>query len=315
MRIDKRGMSQAEWLKERRKGLGGTDAAAVCKLNPYKTPLDVYNEKVSLKPLQQTETAAMLRGKMLEDLTARWWASDYGFKIQRDNTIRIHKKHPFLIADLDRQILSGNGKGTGVLEVTTTSRRAFESWQEDGAPIYKFCQVQHYLNVTGYSWAALAVLIVDDWQLKSIPIEPDQEFIEMMEEYEVKFWLDYVQKRIPPDPSTSAEVVKRWPRHTDGKLIEATSETFNIWDRACSVRNQIKQLEKEKEELETTLKNIIQDAEGLLYQGQLLATFKQSKDTKQFDREKFRAEHPDLYEKYLTARPGTRRFYLKAIKE
>ena len=38
-------MSRTEWLKERTKGIGGSDVATVLGLNPYKTPLELWEEK------------------------------------------------------------------------------------------------------------------------------------------------------------------------------------------------------------------------------------------------------------------------------
>ena len=40
-------MSRDEWLKERTKGIGGSDVATILGLNPYKTPLQLWEEKGS----------------------------------------------------------------------------------------------------------------------------------------------------------------------------------------------------------------------------------------------------------------------------
>lgn len=36
------GMSRQEWLKLRKTGIGGSDAGAVCGVNPYASPIHVY---------------------------------------------------------------------------------------------------------------------------------------------------------------------------------------------------------------------------------------------------------------------------------
>ena len=38
-------MSRDEWLKERTKGIGGSDVSTILGLNPYKTPLQLWEEK------------------------------------------------------------------------------------------------------------------------------------------------------------------------------------------------------------------------------------------------------------------------------
>jgi len=41
------GISRMEWLKLRKKGIGGSDAAAVCGLNPYSSPMKVFIDKTN----------------------------------------------------------------------------------------------------------------------------------------------------------------------------------------------------------------------------------------------------------------------------
>ena len=38
-------MARDDWLQERSKGIGGSDVATVLGLNPYKTPLSLWEEK------------------------------------------------------------------------------------------------------------------------------------------------------------------------------------------------------------------------------------------------------------------------------
>ena len=41
IRISTKGMSREEWLKLRKTGIGGSDAGAICGLNPYSSPMKV----------------------------------------------------------------------------------------------------------------------------------------------------------------------------------------------------------------------------------------------------------------------------------
>ncbi len=40
-------LSREEWLKKRKCGIGGSDAGAVCGMNPYISPMDVFQDKLS----------------------------------------------------------------------------------------------------------------------------------------------------------------------------------------------------------------------------------------------------------------------------
>ena len=40
-------LSHEEWLKLRKKGIGGSDAGAVCGVNPFCSAISVYMDKIS----------------------------------------------------------------------------------------------------------------------------------------------------------------------------------------------------------------------------------------------------------------------------
>ena len=52
--ISTKNMDRNEWLKIRKTGLGGSDAGAVCGLNPHVSPMAVYRDKVSDEPIWVT---------------------------------------------------------------------------------------------------------------------------------------------------------------------------------------------------------------------------------------------------------------------
>ena len=41
-------ISQIDWLKERQKGIGGSDVAAILGMSPWRTPYQVWEEKSEL---------------------------------------------------------------------------------------------------------------------------------------------------------------------------------------------------------------------------------------------------------------------------
>lgn len=305
-------MSQVDWLKLRQNGIGGSDVPAILGLSKYKTPLDVYNEKTADIPIQKDETPRMRAGKKLEATIAEWWSEEYGFRVQHDNKVRFHKDVPFFLANIDRLILStGHERGTGILECKNTNGWAFKTWQDDGLPTDFFAQVQHYFNVLGHSWGAVAVL-VDGWDLKSIDIQPDQEFIRMMTGRLIDFWKNHVEKRIPPPPSTNEEVKELYPRADAGKIIEATQETAELVRIRMELRNKASETTTKLEEVEARIKATMGDAEILQYAGEKLATWKNDKPSLRFNKDLFAGENPELYKKYCAEVPGARRFIVKS---
>lgn len=129
---------------------------------------------------------------------------EYEVKHQK-NTIIKHPKHPFLFASLDGILIDKETGEMGILEIKTTSilnSMSKEKWKEK-IPLNYYCQVLHYLNVTGYSFAKVfAELTYDkDYQTTKtyeIRREEVEEDIKYLEEKEIEFWTKYVEKDICP---------------------------------------------------------------------------------------------------------------------
>lgn len=65
-------MDRKEWLMLRKNGIGGSDAGAVCGLNPYMSPLEVYVSKTCEDIYEdKPDNEAMREGRDLEDYVAR----------------------------------------------------------------------------------------------------------------------------------------------------------------------------------------------------------------------------------------------------
>ena len=151
-----------EWLANRI-GIGGSDAAAIVNMNPYKDNQTLWREKagqkkpedISGKPYVQYghDAEPLLRG--LFALNYPQYHVDY----YEDNLIR-NEKYPWAHASLDGELTDPEGR-KGVLEVKTTtinSRAQLEAWN-DSIPDNYFIQCLHYLMVTGYDFVWLTALL------------------------------------------------------------------------------------------------------------------------------------------------------------
>lgn len=118
---DTRDMSHSAWLEARRAGIGGSDAAAILGASPWATPLSVWADKQGLTA-EKPDTIAMRFGRDAEEIVARWFAEDTGKTVARCNAILQHPEHPFMLANIDRQI---RGERAG-LECKAVERRKTE---------------------------------------------------------------------------------------------------------------------------------------------------------------------------------------------
>lgn len=68
--ISTKNMTHEDWLYLRKSGIGGSDAGAVCGLNPYASPMSVYHDKIS-DELNLADSESMRQGRDLEEYVAR----------------------------------------------------------------------------------------------------------------------------------------------------------------------------------------------------------------------------------------------------
>lgn len=78
-------------------------------------------------------------------------------------------------------------------------------------------------------------------------------------------------------------------------------------------RDAIKNFKKEEAKLTQQLYNHMNEHPELVSHknGDVMLSWRYAKDSLYFDVEQFKLEHKSLYEKYLKARPGTRRLLIK----
>jgi predicted phage-related endonuclease len=104
-----------------------------------------------------------------------------------------------VFTDGEREVFGSVISGLGGIEIKTTTERNHE-FREDEVPDSYYCQVQHYMAVTGLEWFILVVMIgkVDG---RGYVIRRDDAFIPGMIEAESHFWFDNVCRDIPPPPT------------------------------------------------------------------------------------------------------------------
>ena len=148
--VDTEKLSRDEWLKWRRRGIGGSDAAAVLGISPFRTARDLYYDKMGIVvDTDDTNWVAMEMGNLLEPLVARIFAKKTGLKIYQRKKMFLHPQYPWMLADLDYLVELPDGK-TAILEIKTTNYNARDNWWYNGkeiVPVYYETQGRHYMCV------------------------------------------------------------------------------------------------------------------------------------------------------------------------
>lgn len=191
---DTRDMPREQWLKLRRKGLGGSDAAALMGMSRYATPYSVWADKAGLTP-EKEDTEAMRQGRELEEYVAQRFTQETGIKVRRRNAILQSAQHPFMLANIDRECV-GLGNIRAGLECKTTRDIYLRRFKDGEFPDEYYCQCMHYLAVTGWDRWYLAVLVYGT-DFMVFQIDRDEDEIRALIEAEERFWLDFETGRAP----------------------------------------------------------------------------------------------------------------------
>lgn len=207
-------LSREEWLKFRRKGIGGSDAAVICGLNPWSSLVQLWADKTGRLP-EKEDNEAMRQGRDLEDYVARRFMEATGKKVRRRNAMFRHSKIEFLTANIDREIV---GENAG-LECKTTTQFNRSDFENGEIPLYYLCQCRHYMSVMDYDRMYLAVLVTGSafyWYV----IERDKDEEQALQQLEIGFWNDYITPDVcPPADGTepTANTLKQIAGEKDGE--------------------------------------------------------------------------------------------------
>ena len=303
------GLSQEEWLNYRRLGIGGSDAAVVCGINKYKSPIELWSEKTGLVPNNEAGESAYW-GTRLESLIREEFTLRTGIKVIPVNQILQSREHPFMIANLDG-VCRCPTHGKCTFEAKTANAFKSDEWEGDLVPQEYVLQIQHYLCVTGYNGAYIAVLIGGN-KFKWTLVKRDEALITMLIRYERDFWM-HVQDDVPPPMDGSDACAKflnkRYPISVPRSKIvlpEAASDLINQYD---TVSKQIEQLTGQKQRAGNILKDMLGDNEtGII--GDSSISWK-TVNQERFDTKLFELEQQELYKKYVR-KTSHRRFSIKA---
>ena len=313
--VETRQLSRTDWLEVRKQGIGGSDAAAAVGLNPYKSQLELWLEKTGRdadlpKPDPADTTEPVYWGTLLEPIVAAAYTQQTGNRVRKVNAVLQHPSVPFMLANLDREVI-GVVPGVQILECKTAGEFGARLWR-DGVPEYVQLQVQHQLAVTGKHAADVAVLLCGQ-QLAVHRIERDDDLIARLIELEARFWR-YVETDTPPpaDGSDSAATALQclYPRDS-GQTVDF-SEDCNLsaaFADLVSVRAEI----ADRAKLEAQLKQRLQQAMGEATKAKFetgQVSWKRSKDGRGLDTEKLLQEQPDLLQRYPLTKPGSRRLLI-----
>ena len=300
-------MPRKDWLKLRKTGIGGSDAGAICGVNPYKSALSVYLDKTT-EDMDDNDSEAMRQGRDLEEYVALRFTDHTGIKVRKTNLFYRSDMHPFMTANPDR-LLTGERSG---LECKVCSAYQADKWKDGKIPESYEIQCRHYMAVMNWDYMYIACLIMGK-EFIIRKIERDKELEEAVIKIESNFWNENVLKRSMPDPDGSKaydEVLDKYFHKSGNKNASPLIGFDKELKRRDDINVLIDKLETERSEIDQRIKLYLRDNEAASndrYKVSWIFT-----ETNRLDTGKLKTEEPDIYNRYLKVSEG-RRFSIKRV--
>ena len=289
-------VNRDEWLKQRSKGLGGSDAGAVVGLNPYKSAYTLWAEKTGQISNVVEENEAIRLGNDLEDYVAKRFAEQENKKIKRSSYCYQSKEFPFMRANVDRLIVGENA----ALECKTANPFKDGDYSNDIIPPTYYCQCLHYMAVCGFDRMYLAVLVFQKGFYTYV-IDRGNEAVEAdiraLIKAESEFW-KLVEDGTAPDidgSESTAQTLKQL--HKDElKTVFDLTEYDEKLDEIQELKEQQKELKTRQKTLENELKEILINCD--YGQSSIYNVSAKVTTSNRFDTDKFKKENLKIYNSY-----------------
>ena len=334
--VDTADLPEDKWLEYRRKGIGGSDAAAVLGISPFRTGRDLYYDKLGIvSPEDEASNwVAKKMGRLLEELVAEIFQAKTGFHFYPIRKMFQHPAHPFMLADVDFFLKLPDGT-TAILECKTTNYNATDKWWYNGAevaPIYYEVQGRHYMAVMNIDHVYFCCLYgnnEDEAIIRHITRDPlyESELIALEED----FWTNHVLARNPPPYTEDGDLIEQSLRRRFGPADEEapaivldTGLTANLM-RFLELQTEKQAVDAQSKEIEKQMKRLraliiekmgrgctaVCEHNGVGY----TVTYNPSRRTeiKKDALERLHLQMPEVYEQFVTV-SESRRFYVKQNK-
>lgn len=291
-------MTREEWLQLRRKGIGGSDASVIMGKNPYRSILQLWEEKTGKLPVTDDGNEYTYWGNVMEPIIRKEFMNRTGLKVRQKHAMIFHKEYPYLFADVDGIVTDERGEKC-IFEAKTASQYKAEQW-EDGVPEEYILQVQHYLEVCGMDKAYIAALIGGN-KFVFHTIYRDDELIRNLISREKEFWEGCVLTDTEPvmddSDATRDYLNQKYSDPIEGP-IQLQEDMKSVLAEYQDVDCKIKELEKQKTGFANQIKAAMGEYETGEVDGTVVSWKKISRES--LDSKRLRKEQPEVFAEYTS---------------
>lgn len=296
--VSTKDLTREQWLKLRRKGIGGSDASVVMGKNPWRSIQQLWEDKTGKTPIQENSNEYTYWGNVMEGIIRKEFMNRTGLKVRQKHFMMFHPQFQFMFADVDGIVTDERGEKC-IFEAKTVSQYREEEWRDGKIPVEYMMQVQHYLAVCEMQKAYIAALIGGNHFIYHTILR-DEGMIAELVHAEKQFWNYNVKCDIRPeidDSSATKDFLDKKYRDSVKDSVKLDRSLEAVLKQYQEVESQLKDMEQKKNGLSNQLKAALgEHEEGRLENGQIVRWKRIEK--KLVDAKKLKAEQPEIYKQY-----------------
>jgi putative phage-type endonuclease len=261
----------AEQARTRASGIGGSDAAAVCGVDQYRQPADVWLEKVrGVRDESIADKEVVKWGNILEAVIAREWAERNGKEVYEVQDTLRSKERPWQLAHPDRLIV-GEAAGLEIKARSEYMKSEYGRTGSDNVLPSDIMQCHHYMAVLDYPVWYMAILLGGN-ELRSFVINRNDEIIDHMNKLEDEFWNYVTSVTLPPinygHNACRALMERLYPDVEEGEEVVLPVRAKELQEDLGSLKELEKGISTRKSAIRNELRHMIGNASiGRLHDG------------------------------------------------
>lgn len=240
----------------RREYLGVSEIAAALGLDPWTSPLALYDKKVGGADDGDDETPDRARGHGLEPIAAKLWEQQQRRRLRVFDDDITHKDYPFIRGHVDRLIVDSGEPWEG----KAPRLPVFSRYKRDGLPQPLIIQLNGYAELLGADGGEWAIFSGEVWHLITFRITVDHDMIRRAFDMAGDWWEKHVVHKIPPSGNT--RLVSDKGITFEQLPGEVTAVNTSEFQEAMTLLKEAKEFLAQGEELEQMAKEQVREAVG-----------------------------------------------------
>ena len=320
--------TRGEWLEARKRGLGGTDIAAILGASKWSSPWRVWAEKNGHE-FEREEREAMSLGRKLEVFVAQEWADRAERYIRpMSNAAIVHPDHEWARFSPDALVAADDytpdglcGFEPGAIYEGKISAGYGSEWGPDGSPCvagnvpeaYRI-QLAWNLAVSGLPRGVL-VCLYRGTSIREYWMDVDPELSDRLLSFAGEWWERHVVRGEMPEVDASADCSTALTLDAgepegetgiDAQLLGA----LTVYDAA---RDEEAAAAEKKARAANRIRELMGPAEKATGDGWTV-TWKDSAPSERVDLDKLREDYPDVYNDVMYYAQAQRRLTVRRSK-